>query len=208
MDVLQQHLSALDAFVAGLPQDDGLVAEDLQSKEIIGDHMRQIIALPGGAVALVMQYRADERAVVIRSLAFLLAVTVNDRHQANALAKAVLVMIEGLRTDDPWARLNLCSAIQRLLMFGAIPPGSATVAATLPRFLRESLDGPPALRATAATVVADLFYGRHTDLVPEVELANLRTKLLALVDDPDELTRKEAQGLREFLEEADPSSET
>jgi hypothetical protein len=41
-----------------------------------------------------------------------------------------------------------------------------------------------------------------------VELANLRTKLLALVDDPDELTRKEAQGLREFLEEADPSSET
>lgn len=62
-----------------------------------------------------------------------------------------------MRIDDPWPRLNLCTAIQRLLMFGAITTLDTRVAAALAGLLRGSLAGIPALRATAAAVVSDLF---------------------------------------------------
>lgn len=86
-------------------------------------------------------------------------------------------------------------------MFEAVDSLEEPVASALSRLLRESLGGPPPLRATAATVVADLFYRERTDLVPAADLAILRTILLNLCDDEDELTRNEAQGLRDFLNE-------
>lgn len=202
---LQELLSALDALLTELSERGRLVPDD-PSKESIDSHMSQLVGVPGGAAALVARHGADERPAVVRPLAFLLAVAVNDQEQAHALAPAVCAMIDGLRTDDPWPRLNLCTAMQRLLMFDAIPADGATVRSALPRLLNESLDGPPLVRATAAAVVADLFYGRRTDLLPARELATLRTRVLALVDDPDELTRKEARDLREFLAETLPNS--
>jgi hypothetical protein len=108
-------------------------------------------------------------------------------------------MIAALAIDDPWPRLNLCTAVQRLLMFGAVDALEPPLAAGLAKLLRESLAGIPPLRATAATVVADLFYRRRTNLLADTDIATLRATMLRLVDDPDELSRNEARGLRELL---------
>jgi hypothetical protein len=204
---LHEQLSALDATLTELSQDGGLDADDLWIKEILQDRMGQIMSLPGGAAALAARYGGDERVAVVRPLAFLLA-GIDDRDGARALAAPVFAMIGALRTDDPWPRLNLCTAVQGLLMFEAVGSLEAPASSALFRLLRESLAGIPPLRATAATVVADLFYGRYTDIVPAAELAILRTMLLDLVDDTDELTRKEAQGLREFLDKGFQSDQT
>ncbi|HEX3481173.1 MAG TPA: hypothetical protein VHT91_39420 [Kofleriaceae bacterium] len=182
-----------------LARDGGLEPDNTRSKEILQAQMSALIALPGGAVALVARYGADPRGAVIRPLAFLLGTAVNDRAAAHALATTVFAMIAQLAIDDPWPRLNLCTAVQRLLMFGAVDALAPPAAAALAKLLRESLAGIPPLRATAATVVADLFYRRRTDLLADTDLATLRTTLLGLVDDPDELTRNEARGFRELL---------
>jgi hypothetical protein len=114
-------------------------------------------------------------------------------------------MITALRTDDPWPRLNLCTAVQRLLMFDAVDAIAPPAAAALARLLRESLAASPPLRATAATVIADLFYRERTDILAVADLATLRAMLLALIDDPDDLTRKEARGLRELMNAQPPN---
>jgi hypothetical protein len=201
---LHEHLAALGATLTALSQEGSLDADDPRSKEILHDRMSQILSLPGGSAALVSRYAGDERSAVIRPLAFLLALAVNDRAGAHTHAAAVLAMIVALRTDDPWPRLNLCTAVQRLLIFDAIAALEPPVSSALGRLLRESLAGIPPLRATAATVVADLFYRRRTELVSATDLAELQTLLLDLTDDSDELTRKEAQGLRELLEHVPP----
>jgi hypothetical protein len=202
---LPERLSALDATITLLSRDGGLDPDDPRSTEILHDQMSQIISLPGGAAALVARYSGDERAAVVRPLAFVLASAVNDRDGARALAETVLAMIGGLRTDDPWPRFNLCAAVQYLLIFGVVGSLDVTASSALSRLLQEGLAGIPPLRATAAAVVADLFYRQRTDAVPAADLATLRTMLLNLVDDTDELTRKEAQGLHEFLNKVSPS---
>jgi hypothetical protein len=204
---LHEHLSELDATLTTLSQDNGLDANDPRNREILLDQMSQIVSLPGGAEALVARYGGDERVVVIRPLAFLLAGAVNNQDGAHRLAATVFAMIGNLQTDDPWPRLNLCTAVQRILMFEAIASLEVPVASALAGFLRESLAGPPLLRATAATVVADLFYRERTDLVPAADLVILRTMVLNLCDDADELTRNEAQGLRDFLNKTPSTNE-
>jgi len=192
----------LDACLAELSDDGGPDPEDPATMELIDEQMEQLIAAPGGAAALVDRYAGDERVAVIRPLAFLLAVAVNKREAAHALAGTVLAMLERLRIEDPWPRLNLCTAVQRLLMFGAITTLDQRAQSALVRLLRESLASIPPVRATAATVISDLHRGRRQSLLPAAEIGALRDKLLALIDDPDELTRDEARGLREFLAKA------
>lgn len=197
------RMAGLEASIAELSAHGPHDAEDPSTMELIRGKMEQLVAVPGGAAALVDRYAGDERVAVVRPLAFLLAVAVNERDAALALAASVVSMLERLRIDDPWPRLNLCTAVQRLLMFGAITTLDARAASALVGLLRGSLAGIPALRATAATVIADLYYGRHA-VLSAAELAELRDGLLALVDDSDDLTRKEARGLRDFL--ADPAN--
>lgn len=196
-------MAELEACLAGLSAHGPPDAEDPKTVELIRGRMEQLVAVPGGAASLVERYAGDGRVAVVRPLAFLLAVAVNQRDTAHALAASVFSMLEQLRIDDPWPRLNLCTAVQRLLMFGAMTALDARAGSALAGLLRGSLAGIPPLRATAAAVIADLHYGRH-DVLPAAGLAELRDALLSLVDDPDELTRKEARGLRDFL--ADPAN--
>jgi hypothetical protein len=193
---LQQKLTALE-------EDGALSEENSDAMEIVRTEMEALLRLPGGASALVARHGADLRVAVARPLAFSLAVEVNQRARARELSSTVLEMISKLRTSDPWTKVNLCTAVQRLLIFGAITAeevSSGTSARDLLRFLSEALDGPPELRATAATVVADLFYRRRQAMMPGEEVARLGEKLLKLENDEDELTRQEAQGLRELFE--------
>lgn len=189
------HLEDLSAYGGPDP-------EDPPTMDAIREPMERLVEMSGGAAALVDRYGGDDRVAVVRPIAFLLATAVNQRSAAHALAGTVFAMLERLRIDDPWPRLNLCTAIQRLLMFGAITTLDAHAASALVRLLRESLAGSPPLRATAATVVADLYRRRRQSLLPAAEVSALRDELLALVDDPDELTRDEARGLRDFLADA------
>ena len=198
---LGERLAELETSLAELSMDGPPDPDDPVTNEAIRDQMEQLGAVPGGAAALVDRYAGDDRVAVIRPLAFMLAGVVNERDAAHALADTVFAMLERLRVDDPWPRLNLCTAVQRLLMFGAVTTLDEPAQAALVRLLRESLASVPLVRATGATVVADLHYGQH-DVLPAAELAALRDKLLALIDDPDELTRDEARGLREFLAKA------
>lgn len=199
-DDLGVRLAALEALLAALPPGSEAEGGDAWAREAITHQMEQLFAQPGGAAALVARYGGDQRVGVLRSLAFLLAGAVNQRDQAQALGGTVLALIEALQTRDPWPRLNLCTAVQRCLLF-KVPLFSAEAppSPALLRLLREGLAGPPALRATAATVVADLFYRKLTPAFPPADIRDLRERLLALVDDEDEATRKEARDLRDFL---------
>lgn len=196
-------MAELEACLAELSAHGEPNPEDPGTMDLIRECMEQLGAIPGGAAALVRRYAGDERVAVIRPLAFILAGAVNERGAAHALAGTVFAMLEQLRISDPWPRLNLCTAVQRLLMFSAITTIDERAATALVRLLHESLASIPPVRATAATVVADLHYGKHA-VLPESDLAALRNELLALVDDSDTLTRKEARGLREFL--VDPAN--
>lgn len=205
MSELHEHLQSLDASLAALERDGLLHPDDPSSKDIIHAQMAEVLALPGGGDALVARYGGDARIAVVRPLAFLLGVTVNDAGRAHDLAAAVFAMIETIRIDDPWPRLNLLTAVQRLMIFGAL--GAVTTpSSSLGTLLRASLDELPALRATAAAVVGDLFYRGHTSLVPADDLAILRTKVLDLAEDQDELTRAESRNLREYLTELQSAS--
>jgi hypothetical protein len=190
-------LAALEASLGELARDRALDPDEPHSMAVIREQMDAIVALPGGAAALVARYGADERPAIVRPLAFLLAVAVNRRDGAHALAATTFALIEALRTPDPWPRLNLCTAIQRLLMFDAVGALDPARAAGLVKLLHESLASVPAVRAVAATVVADLCY-RPRAALPAADLDGLRQAVLALVDDPDELTRNEARGLRDL----------
>lgn len=196
--VLAARLASLEASLRALAPDGTLDPDDPHSMDVIREQMAGIFALPGGPAALVARHGADPRAAIVRPLAFLLGVAVNHRDGAHALAATTFALIGALRTADPWPRMNLCTAIQRLLMFDAVGALDPAQAAALVTLLRESLASVPAVRATAATVVADLFYGKRAAL-PAADLDSLREAVLGLVDDPDELTRHEARGLRDFL---------
>jgi hypothetical protein len=191
-------LAALEASLDELSRDGALDPDQPHSMNVIREQMGEIVAQPGGAEALVARYGADERPAIVRPLAFLLGVAVNSRDGAHALAAPTLALIGALATPDPWPRLNLCTATQRLLMFGAIGTLDPVRAAAVVKLLHESLASVPAVRATAVTVVADLFYGKRTALAA-TDLDDLRQVVLGLVDDPDELTRDEARGLRAHL---------
>ena len=197
------RMAELEACLAELSAHGPPDPEDPRTMELIRGRMEQLVGVAGGIAALVDRYASDDRVAVVRPLAFLLAVAVNERDAAHALAASALSMLEQLRIDDPWPRLNMCTTVQRLLMFGAITTLDAPTASAMVGLLRGSLAGIPALRATAAAVIADLFYGRHA-VLPAEGLTELRDRLLALVDDADELTRKEARGLRDFL--SDPAN--
>ena len=192
----------LDAYLDELSKHGPLDPDDPTTMELIDEQMKRLLAVPGSAAVLVERYGGDDRVAIIRPLAFHLAVAVNERNAAHALAGVVFAMLERLRIEDPWPRLNLCTAVQRLLMFDAITTLDERAQAALVRLLHESLASIPPVQATGATVVADLHYGRKRPLLPAADLAALRDELLALVDDPDKLTRKEARGLREFLAKA------
>lgn len=206
-DAVDARLAELRARLAELSAHGPPDPDDPRTMDVLRERIEQLVAQPGGAAALVERYASDERVAVVRPLAFLLALAVNNRDGAHALAPTVFTMIERLRVADPWPRLNLCTAVQRLLMFGAVPTLEPPAAAALTQLLRSSVAADPPLRATAATVIADLFYGRHAVLAPP-DLATLRDALLAAATDDDELTRKEADGLRDFLagRESDPTT--
>lgn len=195
-DALTARLATLEASLRELSAGGALDPDAPRTMDVIREQMTEIFALPGGAEALVARYGADERPALVRPLAFLLGVAVNNRDGAHALAATTLALIGALRTPDPWPRLNLCTAIQRLLMFDAVGSLAPARAAALVRLLHESLASVPAVRATAATVVGDLHYGKRAAL-PAADLEGLRQAVVALVDDPDELTRNEARGLRD-----------
>jgi len=191
---LHARMAELEDCLAELSVDGPPNPDDPVTNEVIRDQMEQLGAVPGGAAALVDRYAGDDRVAVIRPLAFMLAGVANEEGAAHALAGTVFAMLERLRVDDPWPRLNLCTAVQRLLMFGAVTALDEPAQAALVRLLRESLASVPLVRATAATVISDLHRGRRQSLLPAAEIGALRDKLLALVDDPDKLTRKEARG--------------
>jgi hypothetical protein len=195
---LAGRLRTLAATLRELERLRELDPEDDRAMGIVRGQMEELLELPGGADALVAAYASDPRPAVVRPLAFVLAVAVNSREGALAYVEPTLAMIEAIQTPDPWPRLNLCTAVQRLLIFNAVGALGPARAAALERLLRESLASVPAVRCTAATVIADLFYGQRAALPPAAR-DGLGDALLALVDDPDELTREEAQGLRDHL---------
>ncbi len=201
---IEDQVAALQQKLAVLEEEGKLSEENPDEVECVRLEMEPLMERSGGAAALVARFGADPRAAVARPLAFSLAVEVNQQARACQLSSAVLEMISGLRTHDSWARLNLCTAVQRLLIFGAITAddvasGKSNTMALL-RFLNDALDGPAELRATAAAVVADLFYRQRQANSPGEDLSRLGRKLLEMMHDEDELTRQEAQGLLEFFE--------
>lgn len=195
---LAGRLAALQAALDELSRRGALDPDEPRSINIILEQMSDVAALPGGAEALVARYGADERVAIVRPLAFLLGAAVNSRDRAHALASTALALICALATPDPWPRLNLCTAIQRLLMFDAVGTLDPVPAAAVVKLLHESLASVAAVRATAVTVVADLFYGKRTALAAS-DRDGLLQVVLGLVNDPDELTRDEARALRDHL---------
>ena len=159
-------------------------------------HRVELIVTQGRAGSLVLRYAAGDRLEVLRPLAFFLAVESNHRERACAVGPIVVEMIDMLATEDPWVRLNLCSAIQRLLMFTIAFRVQPSLAKLLVRSLAST---EQALRATAAAAICDMYYtSRSREFSPD-DLAAVRGSLFGLLGDDNELVRDEARALRDHL---------
>ncbi|HTJ45240.1 MAG TPA: hypothetical protein VL463_24205 [Kofleriaceae bacterium] len=156
---------------------------------------------------LVNAYAGSDDGDVVHLLSFLLAGAANIEAQATAIAPLVLRAVANLRATYPWPRLNLCTAVERIGFLGGLWSGnvaghpSTIDKQAIARLIDEGLDGPPAVRCTAAQLLVSLYLpGDMTSFDPVIE-QHLRTKLLAFdgTIPEDTLTQDDIDTLKEFL---------
>jgi hypothetical protein len=132
---------------------------------------------------LLVERHADAKnAVLIRTLAFLLARAAAPELDNRPVAPLVWTVIARLRSDDPWCRVNLLTAMERLDMNDALLGPGARPPPQLYPFLLDCLGGGEDLQAAVCPVIARLNgLGVLAELPPE-QIATLRQRLLSLRD--------------------------
>jgi hypothetical protein len=121
-----------------------------------GDLMESIPPSPEWLGRLVEAFGATQNPDVANSLAFVLTNAANDRDRARWVAPLAVQAIQALRIDSPWPRFNLCSALDRLIMFDALGPELGRPIPGLGRLLIDAMKGPDLVQAIAALVVYQL----------------------------------------------------
>src|SRR5262249_5242762 len=105
---------------------------------------------------------------------------------------------------------NLCTAVEKLGFLGGLwdgkraGPPSAIERKAIIRLIDEALDGPPAVRSTAAQLLVSLYLAGDMSQFDPADEARLRTKLLSFdgTVPGDSLTQRDIEILKEHLAQA------
>lgn len=148
---------------------------------------------------LVDEFAATRNPEFANSLAFTLAGAANDAERAQWVAPLAVKAMVALDVASPWPRLNLCTTIQRLLIFEALRPDVGRPVPGLANLLSSSLSGPDDLQAVAAIVVYQLRCRGIDDALEPAERDSIERLVLTHVESPNEELADFATGLRDWL---------
>jgi len=141
----------------------------------------------------------------IRAEAVAIMAGVTTRTRATGFARSPVVAplaiaaMERIAVPSPWPRLNLCTTVDRLLMFDALPPSLGRPVPGLGRLLNESMEGNDLVQAVAALVAYQLRCLRLDDALDDGERRIIEDKVLACVDSPNEELAAYATSLRDWI---------
>lgn len=162
--------------------------------------MESFATSPRRLERLVGEFAGTQNPEFANSLAFLLAGAANHEAGAPAIAPLVVRAMCALSVSSPWPRLNLCTAVQRLLMFQAVPPSLGRPLPGLARLLLDSLDsGNHLVQAVAAVVYNDVHYAGLEDALTAADRAAIEPRILVHAAGPHGELAREARTLRERL---------
>jgi hypothetical protein len=162
--------------------------------------MEQVAAEPGGMDHLVTADASSVDEEVVHALTFLLARAAGEAELATAIAPLVVQVMERISVGTPWARLNLCTAVDRLLMLKAVVPSLGRPLPGLGRLLQDALKGPDEVKAPALVVVNILHLRDMTDALAPEDLEWVRARARALRDSAHDEVADEARYLCDLLE--------
>jgi hypothetical protein len=150
---------------------------------------------------LVDEFAATRNPEFANSLAFTLAGAANDEQRAAWVAPLTVKAMVALDVPSPWPRLNLCTAVQRLLMFKAIDASLGRPVPGLDRLLLSSMESIDLVQAVAAIVTFQLRCHGPVDALTESARQRIERSVLDRIDSPNEELADFARALRDRIAE-------
>lgn len=168
------------------------------SKEVTS-LMASVPLTPEWLAQLVEAFAGTHNAEFANSLAFTLAGAANDEQRAQWVAPLAVKAMVGLDVPSPWPRLNLCTTVQRLLMFRAMAPTLGRPIPGLDRLLISSMESIDLVQAVAATVTYKLRCSGPMDALSESARQQVEQSVLGCIHSSNEELAEYAQALRDRI---------
>jgi hypothetical protein len=162
--------------------------------------METVSRQPNGLAILAEGYADAPSPVLIRSLTFLLArAAAPEQPDLAEVSPLVWTTMGRLRSDDPWSRVNILTAMQLLSMSGNLLPAGADAPRPHYPFLLDCLDRGAEVQDAMLPVVAYLHADGVLSRLPTEQVATLRARLLSLRDASDQGVRRQLAHLDAFF---------
>jgi hypothetical protein len=150
---------------------------------------------------LVEEFAGTHNPEFANSLAFTLAGAANDEQRAQWVAPLAVKAMVALDVPSPWPRLNLCTTVERLLMFDAMGPSVGRPIPGLERLLISSMESIDLVQAVAANVVYALRCNGPFDALGAAARQQIEHAVVACIDSPNEELAGMAKALRDRIAE-------
>lgn len=163
--------------------------------------MASVPPTPEWLSRLIDEFARTRNPEFANSLAFTLAGAANDEQRARWVAPLAVKAMVALDVSSPWPRLNLCTAVQRLLMFKAMGPALGRPIPGLDRLLISSMESIDLVQAVAAIVTYQLRCRGFFDALSESARQQIEQSVLDCIDSPNEELADFAKALRDRIAE-------
>ncbi len=148
---------------------------------------------------LVDEFASTTNPEFANSLAFTLAGAANDEQRARWVAPLAVQAMVGLKVPSPWPRLNLCTTVERLLMFDAMGPELGRPIPGLEQLLISSMESTDLVQAVAAIVTYQLRCHGPVDALSDGGRQQIEQAVLGCIDSPNEELAGIAKALRDRI---------
>lgn len=171
---------------------------DQWSKEVT-TLMGSVPLTPEWLAQLVDEFARTQNPEYANSLAFTLAGAANHEQRARWVAPLAVKAMVGLDVPSPWPRLNLCTTVERLLMFDALGPDVDRPIPGLDRLLISGMASIDLVQAVAANVTYALRCHGPVDALSETARQQIEQAVLDCIDSPNEELAGIAKALRDRI---------
>jgi hypothetical protein len=188
----------LDLLIQRLDEIEGAAPDPDTDEEVI-DLMEQVASAPGGLQILIERYNLSHTPIIVRSLAFLLAVTAAS--PSATIENLILSFVEHLECrDDESTLINCLTAIQRHLILSYSETPSVHFFSVLYPFMMHCLEQSVFVQRGAIALLSRMYEdGLLPGLFTLYQTAMLQNTLMLLSALHDELLDRELEGLSDFL---------
>jgi hypothetical protein len=173
---------------------------DQWSREVTGLMASEPLT-PEWLAQLVEAFASTHNPEFANSLAFTLAGAANDEVRAQWVAPFAVKAMVALDVPSPWPRLNLCTTVQRLLMFDAMGPDLGRPVPGLEKLLISSMASIDLVQAVAAIVTYQLRCNGPSDALSESARQQIEQSVLDCINSPNEELAEFAMALRDRIAE-------